>query len=248
MTPTQIIYLSKDRKASKERHFLRRALELGRLYQCDPIPSHDGASLLEACAAIPKGTHRLIFVCHGGPTWFLRSDRGCHRWRHNPPRQVSVSEVADVLSERMGVEYEPCRIVLAACLTGRSPRWYLTEKYGRIVSPWGPESYLAGGEASIAALLRDAMCERQCPAVVSGHVVAGEALSAPLGRTFHPIAGTPGDSWWTEVTGLRTTSLLQRRQWVRAVKRDSGRLAQRLLLDGATPDTVAACRAALVLP
>lgn len=226
---TPIIYLSKDRRRSKERHFLRRAKELGEMYGVQPIPAHDGDSLLRACRALPGGVTRLVLLCHGGPTWFLRSDRGAHRWRLNMPDQVPVTMVAEALADRLDVSEGPARICLAACLTARSPRWYLTQLYGGTVSQWGPESYRRGGVQSIAALLRDALCRLDTPVVVAGHCVAGEALTAPLGRDFGPVVGEPGVSWYEMEYGTDKTSLSDRRRWVRFAK---GNVAMRYLLDG----------------
>lgn len=225
MTTSAVIYLDQDRTASKTRHFARRAAELAELYGCVPLGARDGQSLLEAARMLPTSLERLVIVCHGAPTWLLRSGLGAHRWRSMHPRQVSVAELARVLA---GCMADGSRIALGACLTGRSPHWYLSQLYGRLVSPWGPESYRRGGAHSIAAVLRDRLAAEGVPVVVGAHVVAGEALTAPLGREYSPVVDL-GVSWYESVTGYQATTLEQRRRWVRVVK---GGLAQRLLLDG----------------
>jgi hypothetical protein len=240
-----IIHLSRDTPPQRRAEFGRTA---GLIHEI-PVPEGEihpamypawsGADLIRIAGEVSAGSvDHLVLVCHGTPTGFLHPGRGwgVHRWRERPPHLTSINHFSDAWAPVMMtwrltgddfVEHVNPLISLCACLCSRSPHWHLTERYGRHVSPWGPESYRDGGEHSIAAALRDAMLRRGVPVMVRGHTAAGHVTDLPLLREHGPIVGDTGHSLFRlALPGVEPT-WSARRRWIRLVR---GELARRWLL------------------
>lgn len=221
-----IIYLDEDPRPSMRREFLRVASRLQRMLEADELhPAHDGYQLLDIISKQPEhSVDHLIFVCHGGTTYLLRSTAGVHVWKYRPPLQVPVTHFAAALTSRLGPE--PL-ISLCSCLCGRDPRWYL-KSIGELTSPWGPRSYRPGGTKSFAGRLRDQLVDRDVRASVRAHTAVGHVTALPLLREFRPHVGAPGVPLFELVhRGQVQPTLAARRRWVQVVR---GRPAERWLL------------------
>lgn len=190
------------------------------------VPVYDGWDLLAAARWFGSyAVTHLVLLGHGTPEAFLSPGRaGIHRWKERGQSLVSAATFAKHWAPVLASH---CIISLAACLCGRSPHWYLTREYGRIVSPWGPESYRRGGQYSLAASLVQAFSRVHMPVQVRAHTAAGHCTDLAMIRAFTSDA-TLGNSLWSLASGSsQPPSLKQRNKWHQRIK---GELARHYLL------------------
>jgi len=192
---------------------LRDVLEL----EVSVIPVEHGADLTAAAAWFAKGgVRRLVLLGHGSPTWFLRPERaGLQRWLDRGEMVISCRTFAKAWAP---ILLPGAIISLAACMCSRSPHWYLNKTYGRVVSPWGDESYLAGGEYSLAQSLVKRLYEEGADVVVRGHTAAGHCTDLAMIRS-HMATQKKGRSLWALVTqGAKPPTLAEKKKWHQIVR------------------------------
>ncbi|MHC4644090.1 MAG: hypothetical protein ACYTBJ_01215 [Planctomycetota bacterium] len=227
MSKTVVIYLSKDPVPAKEREFYRIAARIAKLKHASHlIPAANGKQIVQGLRDVPDNSiEHLIMICHGGTQWLLTGRDGIYIDSPRSYSGLSLSVFAQVLIPKL----TPAPFIsLGACLCGRSPHWYLTRRWGKVLSPWGAVSYKDGGKYSFAGILRNALALQGLHPTIRSHTAAGHCTALPLLREHDDKVMTDGRSLFSKILGSDVSpSLHARRWWVRAVR---GHLAERLLL------------------
>lgn len=190
---------------------------------CARVKKHDPKTLIrglhsgEALVALAyeldnHSVEHLIIAAHGGPTWILDAQCGLTTGAERFAGQVAVSRLVEAWAPKL--TRSPL-ISLAACMCSRAPSWFLRQRWGYIGSDWGARGYLPGGEASIAARIRDYLIWHGVFPEVRGHRTSGHATYNPILAVHSGHAGEQCRSWWSIENPGKDPTWSERRKWVR---------------------------------
>lgn len=203
----------------------------------------DGEELIDVILAQPRrSVDRVVIAGHGGTSWLLDDLYGVTTAEPRHRGQVSIWQFGRALALALRVDGEQIPFVcLAACLTARSPAWYLRTRLGRhIGSDWGPRGYRPGGQYSFMWWLHNVLHYFGVSAELRGHLGSGHATGLSL---LARQIGTPpclNETLFSICFPKLEPTLMMRRWWTKNV---TGLLAQRWLMrDDDVVDDILALR------